>query len=237
MKRSWIVAASVLLMLAPAAAQAQALEDYDYENLSFRGVGLDVGYIWPNKVASTTSYGIRVDLGYLGPGVRVVPSLTYWSSQLKRTELDRLADQLSNLQPLRDRGVAVGGSDLGTVDWRGLAIGLDGQYVWVMPAGFLAYLGAGITGHMLNASGAVIDDTFVEDALDAFSAGATALAGVELEPVRRLRIFGEVRYTLLSDLRYPGLRVGASFMLPGAAGATVVGSAATGERGRSAGPR
>ena len=204
MKRSWTVAASVLLMLAPAMAQAQTLEDYDYENLSFRGVGLDVGYIWPTKVAATPSYGIRVDLGYLGPGLRVVPSLTYWSSELKRAELDRLAEQL---------------------------------YVWVMPGGFLTYLGAGFSAHMLNARGEGIKNTFVEDALDALSAGLTGLAGIEVEPLRQLRIFGEVCYTVLSDLRYPGLRFGASFMLPGAAGATVVGSAATGEGGRSSGPR
>src|SRR5690606_20694464 len=88
----------------------------------------------------------------------------------------------------------------------------------------LTYLGAGFSAHMLNARGEGIENTFVEDALDALSAGVTGLAGVEIEPVQRLRIFGEVRYTLLSDLRYPGLRIGASFMLPGAAGATVVGS-------------
>lgn len=228
MMRSWSVAASVLLVLVPALAHGQTLEDYDYENLSFRGVGVDVGYIWPDKVRSTASYGLRVDLGYLGPGLRIVPTLTYWKSEVKRSELDRLAEQLSNLP-----GVAVTGADLGVVDWSGLALGLDGQYVWVMPGGFLTYLGAGLTTHMLNARGTAIDDTFVEDALDAFSAGLTGLAGIELEPVRRLRIFGEVRYTLLSDLRYPGLRIGASFMLPGAAGATVVGSAGAGARGTS----
>jgi len=237
MKRSWTLAASVLLTLVPAMAQAQTLEDYDYENLSFRGVGLDVGYIWPTKVMSTPSYGIRVDLGYLGPGLRVVPSLTYWSSELKSEELDRLAEQLSSLPTLRNRGIVVSGSDLGEVDWSGLALGLDGQYVWVMPGGFLTYLGAGFSAHVLNARGEGIQNTFVEDALDALSAGLTGLAGIEVEPVRRLRLFGEVRYTVLSDLRYPGLRFGMSFMLPSAAGATVVGSAATGEHGRGSGPR
>jgi len=237
MKRSWTLAASVLLLLAPAIGRAQTLEDYDYENLSFRGVGLDVGYIWPTKVTSTPSYGIRVDLGYLGPGLRVVPSLTYWSSELKGEELDRLAEQLSSLPALRNRGIVVSGSDLGKVDWSGLALGLDGQYVWVMPGGFLTYLGAGFSAHVLDARGDGIRNTFVEDALDALSAGLTGLAGIELEPVRRLRVFGEVRYTVLSDLRYPGLRFGMSFMLPGAAGATVVGSAATGDHGRGSGPR
>ena len=62
--RSILVAA--VLVLAPAAASAQTLADYDYENLSFRGIGLDWGYIWPSKVNSTPTYSLRIDLGYLG---------------------------------------------------------------------------------------------------------------------------------------------------------------------------
>jgi hypothetical protein len=30
----------------------------------------------------------------------------------------------------------------------------------------------------------------------------------------RLRIYGEARYTLVSDVRYPGIRLGAALMLP-----------------------
>jgi len=237
MRRTWTLAAGMLLMLAPAMARAQSLEDYDYENLTFRGAGLTVGYIWPTKVEPTLSYGVRIDLGYLGPGLRVVPSVTYWSSELKGAELDRLAEQLSSLPTLRNRGIVVRGADLGPVDWSGVAFELDGQFVWIVPGGILTYLGAGLNAHLLDARGDGIKDTFVEDALDALTAGLTGLAGIEIEPVRRLRIFGEVRYTVMSDLRYPGLRFGASFMLPGAAGAATVGSAATGERGRASGPR
>jgi hypothetical protein len=36
------------------------------------------------------------------------------------------------------------------------------------------------------------------------------MAGFELQPLPRLRIYGEARYTLVSDVRYPGLRVGAA---------------------------
>src|SRR5690606_15772045 len=45
------VACAALLALAfvtaPASAEGQDLADFDYENLSFRGVGLEVGYLWP----------------------------------------------------------------------------------------------------------------------------------------------------------------------------------------------
>jgi hypothetical protein len=30
----------------------------------------------------------------------------------------------------------------------------------------------------------------------------------------QLRVYGELRYTLASDVRYPGVRVGAALMLP-----------------------
>lgn len=234
MKRCRIGALSFLLILVPATAAGQTLADYDYENLKLRGFGVDVGYVWPNTVEPTLSYGIRVDLGYLGPGVRVVPSVTYWSSALKRRELDRLAAQLNNLPALRDNGVVVDGADLGEVDWTGLAFGLDGQYVWAIPLRMLTYVGVGLTAHALNARGEVIQDTFVEDALDSFSAGVTGLAGLEFEPVRRLRLFAEGRYTVLSDLRYAGLRFGASLIVPGMGDATAIGLAPVGGRGGAA---
>ena len=65
---------------------AQDLADYDYENLSFRGIGLEWGYMVPTRVESTQSMGIRVDLGYLGPGLRIVPGVSYWSSPLEKSE-------------------------------------------------------------------------------------------------------------------------------------------------------
>jgi hypothetical protein len=32
--------------------------------------------------------------------------------------------------------------------------------------------------------------------------------------LQNFRLYGEARYTLLSDVRYPGVRVGGSYMLP-----------------------
>ena len=65
------------LLTTPATVHAQ-LDQYDYEYLSFRGIGADVGQIWPNKVEPTTSWGGRVDMGYAGPGLRIVPGLRFW---------------------------------------------------------------------------------------------------------------------------------------------------------------
>jgi len=205
--------------LAGAASLAgQTLEDYDYENLRLRGLGLEVGSVWPNKVAATLAYGIRADLGYLGPGVRIASTLAYWSSELKQRELDRLAAQLSRLPALRERGVRIEGEDLGAMDWSDLGLSVDGQSVWVLPARVLGYVGLGASVHVLNGSGALIADTFVEDLLDTVTAGLAVLGGLEFEPVPGFRVYGEARYTLQSDLRYPAVRVGGTLFLPGAGG-------------------
>src|SRR5215510_13846069 len=93
-------------------AQAQDLADYDYENLAFRGVGVDLGFIWPNKVDATLAYSLRVDMGFLGPAVRIMPVVTYWKSTFQREELERLATQLSRIP-----GVSIDADQLGTIDW------------------------------------------------------------------------------------------------------------------------
>src|SRR4051794_7014516 len=102
-------------------ADAQTLADYDYENLAFRGVGLDYGYIWPTRVAATPTYTLRMDLGFLGPGVRVVPSISYWSSHFRGAELSRMASRMNRLPKLRDSNVTISAADLGTIKWSDLS--------------------------------------------------------------------------------------------------------------------
>jgi hypothetical protein len=205
---------TMLLLCAPAVAGAQTLADYDYENLSFRGFGFDYGYIWPSKVRSAPVYSVRLDLGFLGPGVRIAPSLSYWSSDMRTTELDRLADQINRLPPLRDQNVQITAADLGDVTWSDLTISVDAHLLWTTPLGLITYIGAGGALHALNGHGSFIENTFVEDLLDSTSAGVAVMAGIELQPLPRLRFYGEARYNLVTDIRYPGLRLGGSLMLP-----------------------
>jgi hypothetical protein len=205
---------TMLLLCAPANAGAQTLADYDYENLTFRGIGFDYGFIWPSKVASTPSYTIRLDLGFLGPGVRIAPHLSYWSSDMRGTELDRLADQINRLPPLQDQGVTLTAEDLGDIKWSDLSIGVDAHMMWTTPINLLTYVGVGAALHALNGHGEFIESTFVEDLLDSTAAGVAVMAGLEYQVLPRLRLYGEARYTLVTDIRYPGIRVGASLMLP-----------------------
>jgi opacity protein-like surface antigen len=199
-------------------AEAQTLADYDYEYLRFRGVGLDLGYIWPDKVENTRRYGLRLDLGYLGPGVRIIPSLGYWRSELTDEELEDLAGRLS-----QNTGVALSASDLGPIEWSDLSLSVDGHFVWNTPLDVLTYVGAGLGFHALNGQGDAIDDTFIEDLLDAITAGASAMAGLELEPVDRFRVYAEGRYTAMNSVQYLSARAGVQVMF--GTDETTVGSA------------
>ena len=89
-----VLALGLGLILAVGEVGAQtSLADYDYENLSFRGFSFEGGYIWPTRVKHTYTMGARVVLGYLGPGIRLVPGVAYWSSTMKNSEVRKLLSQ------------------------------------------------------------------------------------------------------------------------------------------------
>jgi hypothetical protein len=213
--------ASVTLSLALGACASTAhaqttLADYDYVNLEFRGIGLDLGYMWADKVINTPVYGVRVDLGYLGPGVRIIPSISYWRSEFTGEQLDILAERISGVA-----GVAILGEDLGTIRWSDLSLSLDGHFVWNTPARILTFVGAGFGLHALNGQGEAIQDTFVEDLLDSITASLAPLAGFEFEPVPRLRVYGEGRYTIMNAIQYLSARAGVQFMFQQGTGVQV----------------
>lgn len=192
---------------AGAPAAAQTLADYDYENLGFRGVGLDIGYIWPDKVEGTSMYSARLDLGYLGPGVRIAPSISYWTSKFNREELDILAARLGETT-----GAVITGEDLGPIRWSAISVSADGHFVWNTPIHVLAYVGVGVGLHAMNGQGDAIQDTFVEDLLDSIAASLAPLAGLEFQPLPRLRVYAEGRYTIMNAIQYLSARGGLQFM-------------------------
>lgn len=204
MRRTLLLAA---LLGAAVPVSAQSLADYDYEHLMFRGVGLDVGYMWAERVIDTGTYGVRLDLGYLGPGVRIVPSLGYWSSQFTGSELDALATRINERT-----GGFLQGSDLAPIEWSDISLALDAHFVWNTPLKVLTFIGAGAGLHALNGQGGAVDDTFVEDLLDSITAALNALAGFEFQPIPRLRIYAEGRYTALNSIQYLQAKGGLQLM-------------------------
>lgn len=194
---------------APLAGQRVDLADYDYENLQFRGIGFDMGRMWPSNLESTTPARLRIDLGYLGPGVRIIPSISWWQSDVEEGEISAFEEQLEE-----SNGLPPGSVELGAIELSDLALQVDAHFVWTTPIDLLVYLGAGAGLHMMNAQGEDIDDTFIEDLFDSVLPGITALGGLEYSVVDRVRLYGEAHFTIVSDILSPGLRVGAAIMLP-----------------------
>ena len=196
-----------LILVSPVAAQS--LEDYDYDQLSFRGMSLEIGRVVPDKVEPANVYTLRVDLGYVGPYVRIVPAFSYWGSGFKDEELTRLANRLGEL------GADISPANLGPIDWRSYALALDGQAVWPTPIGAIPYFAAGVGLHALDGRGPAVEDTFVEDLLDTVTASVSTGAGLDWILPNGIRFYGEARYTLLSDVRYWSIHAGGGFVLPG----------------------
>lgn len=207
-----------LLLMAGEVNGQTTLADYDYENLSFRGFSLETGYIWPTRTDDTYSLGLRVDLGYLGPGLRLVPGVSYWSSSMKQSEVKELEGKVDALvREQIDPGTEFTGVDLGTLDWSDFILSLDGHFVWSIPLDLLTYAGGGVSLHIMNGEGDAIKGTFVEDLLDSVNPGFNLHAGLEYPIAEQFRLYGVARYEILEDLRYPELRIGGQFMLTGPA--------------------
>ncbi len=199
-----------LILLGARPVAAQGLAEFDYENLRFRGMMLDLGYVTSSKVESTRSYGGRMDLGFLGPGVRVVVGATSWSSTLVRSEVRRLEERLEAL--IEEQTGTPTPVNLGDIEWRDFALSTDAHMVWRVSPGFLTYAGMGATAHILSGSGSAIQDTFVEDLLDSVRAGINAHGGVEVPLHPNFRLVGEARYELLQSLSYLQFRLGGQFL-------------------------
>ncbi|CAN5601156.1 hypothetical protein BH24GEM3_BH24GEM3_03290 [soil metagenome] len=195
-------------LLLPAVAAAQTWEDYDYENLAFRGLGVEIGSVWPHRVENTLSLGLRGDLGLLGPNLRIVPSLSLWSSHLRQSEVDRFASQIIRVCQRQQNAICPAQLDLGRIRLSDLALATDAHYLFINPFDATPYLGAGVGVHLLNGSGEFIDDTFIEELLDAISPALNLVGGVSVPLTNTLEVFGEARYILLSDVRHGALSVG-----------------------------
>ena len=210
-----VVAGVVATSVAPCEAPAQDLADYDYENLSFRGISFDLGYLYADNVEDTRTVGVRFDLGFLGPGFRIMPGLTYWESTLADLEVDQFETRLGTLTEGQGGTVPLGGFDLGVIDRRDVVLGLDGHYVWAMPLNLFFLTGVGLSAHFLDGSGPAIDGTFVEDLLDSVSAGFNLHAALEYPIAERIRIHGGSKLEILGDLNYVEFRGGLTFIWGG----------------------
>jgi hypothetical protein len=207
-----LVAALAAACLQHGGADAQALEDYDYENLVLSGFGAHVGYVFPARTEPAPSINLRVDLGLLGPNLRISPGLTYWSSRLRAGEVRRIEERVE--AACERGGVPCPGIDLGSVEISDLAIEVDAHYLWSTDYVIEPYAGAGVSLHLLNGRGDFIQGTFVEELLDAVAPGLSVIGGLELPLTPNLRLMGEARGVLTGTVRYVGLSLGGTWQFP-----------------------
>lgn len=202
------------LLMMPAVAAAQTLEDYDYENLGFRGIGVEVGYVIPWNIEPTVSFGLRGDMGFVGPHVRIVPGIRYWSSRVQRDEVERLATQFIEICNRRAPGACPATLDMGEVRRSDLELSVDAHIIPEIDSPLVPYAGAGVGLHLLNGGGESIEGTFVEDLLDTVAPGLNLLGGVALQPLGALQFSAEARLVLTSDVQYGHLVLGGIWTLP-----------------------
>jgi hypothetical protein len=215
-KRTVIAVAGVVLAgVVPHEARAQELADYDYENLSLRGISFNLGYLYADNVENTRTLGVQFDLGYLGPGFRLMSGVSYWESTLADTQVEEFEDRLGTLTEDQGGTAPPGGFDLGAIDREDIVVGLDGHYVWAVPLNLFFSTGVGLSAHFLNGSGAGIDGTFVEDLLDSVAAGFNLHAALEYPITERIRIHGGSKFEVLGDLNYFEIRGGLTFIWGG----------------------
>jgi hypothetical protein len=204
-----------LALLVPAAAGAQTLEDYDYEDLHLGAVGPEVGWVLPADLEPAPSFGIRADLGYVGPHVRIAPAIRFWSSSLRQEEVQRLAQQIVRICERQATAVCPSSLDLGQLRRSDLELSADAHYVLREGNVFTPFAGGGVSLHLLNGRGEFIDDTFVEDLLDTVAPGVSLLGGLSLPLGSRLQLLTEGRLVLSGDVRYASVALGGTWNLPG----------------------
>lgn len=196
----------------PNAGVSQDVADIDYEHLSFRGIAFEVGYLWPDRVEPTESYGVRFDLGYAGPGLRIVPSVGFWRSRLESSEVAKFEERLKDLVADQNDGFRPE-VDLGTIRYTDISLGVDGHVVWELPLDLLTFGGLGLTAHIVNGDGELINETFIEDLLDSLEPGFNLHLGAEFPVTDRMRLYTVGRYEVMPDLRYFHVRAGWQFMI------------------------
>ncbi len=182
---------ALAMLAAPSDAGAQKLEEYDYENLGLKAIGVDIVWVNAKDAKGAVGFGFRADLGFLGPYVRVVPRFAYWKSDIEDQSVARFEQNLEDL--CTPPGCTI---DLGELKRDYWIVGLDFQ--WTLPSPVVApYLGAGADLYVLNDSGQAIKGTFLDDAV--VTAGLSAVAGLQATVAKHLRLRADLRGTLVTS--------------------------------------
>ena len=186
------------------------LNQFSYDNLRFSGIQVDAGPLGSSELTGAVVAGLRIDYGMIAPRVRVLLGLSYFRSQFDSEARTRFEQRIRQfvIDPANDDTIRVG-----RISWSDLTADLDLQYVIPQGRGVTTYIGVGTSVHLRNGSGAAINGTFVEDALDEVSAGFNATIGAEFALSWAWRFTLDGRGVVSSGLSTVSLRSGIMYRL------------------------
>lgn len=214
-RRAAAAAAAIALALGAASGRAAAqgvLNEFSYDNLRPSALGVDVGLLGAAQVQGTVAWGVRLDYGRIAPNVRVLLGASYYRAQLDRATRARFEERIRNfvIDPSGDDTIRVG-----RIFWANVVLDLDLQYVIPQSRSVTTYLGLGFGAQLRNGSGAAIDGTFVEDALDQLAAAGNVSIGVEARLGRAWRATLDARGVVSPGLSTVSVRTGVSYRWAG----------------------
>jgi hypothetical protein len=182
------------------------LNQFSYDNLRLSGIQFDAGLLGASDLKGTTVGGLRVDYGRIAPKVRLLLGLSYFRSEFAQEAINRFERRLDSINPPDT-------IKLGRITLSDLIADVDFQFIFPQGHGVTAYLGTGVSVHVRNGSGPVINGTFVEDALDVITAGLNGTMGFEVNLAPAWRFTVDGRGMLSSGLRTASLRTGIMYRL------------------------
>ena len=188
------------------------LNQFSYDSLKLWGIQADLGVLGASRLRGTVVGGIRLDYGRIAPRIRVLLGVSYFKGEFDRNATNQLAQRLRAIVNDPDSNFVI---DVGRIMWSDLTTDVDLQYVLPQGHTVTAYLGTGLSLHIMNGSGKAINGTFVEDALDGVSAGLNGTMGFEIATSPAWRFTVEARGVLSTQLSTGSLRGGIMYRLPG----------------------
>ena len=202
------LAATFLTARPPDRLSAQSVfSQFSYENLKPSALQLDFGPLGGNNIRGALTGGVRMDYGFIAPHVRVLLGVSYFKADFGAEARARFERRLKSVvvDPTGDDTIRLGG-----IAWSDVTGDVDLQYVLPQGHAVTAYMGVGLGAHFRHGSGAAINGTFVQDALNEITAGLNGTIGAEFG-AKRWRFTLDARGVLSSGLSTASLRSGVMY--------------------------
>lgn len=183
------------------------LSQFSYDNLKPSALQLDVGPLGGNNIRGTLTGGLRLDYGFIAPHVRVLLGVSYFKADFSTAARDRFVQRLRSIVHDPDSNYTI---DLGRMTWSDVTGDLDLQWVLPQSHSVTSYIGIGLGAHIRHGSGAAINGTFVQDALNEVTAGLNGTIGTEFG-AKRWRFTLDGRGVFSSGLSTASLRAGVAY--------------------------